>query len=188
MIPILDSILKKAGWGIGDLEGVGVGLGPGSFTGIRVGLAAAQGIAFGNSIPLVGIGSFLALVRGSLISEGVVSPLLQSRRGVFYGGRYLKTSDRIEELSPPEIVAPSRFKELCYKAWIISPQWEELTPRLNEALSGIEITGGEKSFPRARWVAILAALKLKENPAGEIETADPIYLSAYWKGGSKLTK
>ncbi|MDP8213741.1 MAG: tRNA (adenosine(37)-N6)-threonylcarbamoyltransferase complex dimerization subunit type 1 TsaB [Candidatus Euphemobacter frigidus] len=188
LIPILNSILKKAGWGVGELEGVGVGLGPGSFTGIRVGLASAQGIAFGNSIPLVGIGSFAALVRGSSFSEGMVSPLLRSRRGQIYGARYRKKDDKMEELSPPEIIAPARLGELCHNAWIVSPQWEELQSRLEVVFGDAGIIGGEKIFPRARWVAILAERRLRENPAGEIKTATPIYLSNYLASGSKLTK
>ena len=176
LIPILDSILKKAGWGIGDLDGVGVGLGPGSFTGIRVGLAAGQGLAFGTAMPLAGIGSFQAMVRGSSVPDVIHVPLRDGGRGRIYGGRYRKTADIIEELIAPMIVPPGELEEFCRGGWIVSPQWEELMVRLKNT----GIAGGENSFPRARWVAILTEEKLRVDPTTEIESASPIYLSAYW--------
>jgi len=63
LIPVLNELLRLAGWGIDDLDGVGVGLGPGSFTGIRVGLAAGQGDSLrhinspGRNRKLAGYGS-----------------------------------------------------------------------------------------------------------------------------------
>lgn len=176
LIPILDSLLKEAGWGIGDLDGVGVGLGPGSFTGIRVGLAAGQGLAFGTAIPLAGIGSFQAMVRGSSVPDGIHVPLRDGGRERIYGGRYRKTADTIEELITPMIVPPEELEEFCRGGWIVSPQWEELMVRLKNT----GIAGGENSFPRARWVAILTEEKLRVDPTTEIESASPIYLSAYW--------
>jgi len=176
LIPILDSILREAGWNIGDLDGVGVGLGPGSFTGIRVGLAAGQGIAFGTGIPLTGIGSFPAMVRGSSIPDGIHIPLRDGGRGRIYGGRYRKTSDTIEELIAPMIVPPEELEEFCRGGWIVSPRWEEFMVRLKNT----GIAGGENSFPRARWVAILTEEKLRVDPITEIESASPIYLSQYW--------
>jgi len=65
IIPILDRLLAEAGWTVDELEAVGAGLGPGSFTGIRVGLAVARGLSFALKIPLKGVSSFEALARGT---------------------------------------------------------------------------------------------------------------------------
>ena len=59
--PLLDQVLGQAGWTKADLDRVGVGMGPGSFTGLRVGIAFAQGIALGLGIELIGVGSLEAM-------------------------------------------------------------------------------------------------------------------------------
>lgn len=177
LIPVLDKLLRGAGWQIDELDGVGVGLGPGSFTGIRVGLAAGQGLAFGVSIPLVGIGSFPAMVRGSSAPDGPVTVLMAGGPKRIYGGGYRKSGDNIEEIIPPKVISSGELEEMCRGSWIVSPRGERWKKELEEG----EITGGENSFPRARWIAILAEEKIKLSPVNEIETAAPIYLSQYWR-------
>jgi len=176
LVPVLNQLLRIAGWKIGDLDGVGVGLGPGSFTGIRVGLAAGEGVAYGASIPLAGIGSFQAMVRGSSAPDGPVVTLLDGGRGRIYGAGYKKIGDDTEETVSPRLVSAGEIESLCRGAWIVTPRWREW----KQESKGWEISGGENGFPRARWVAILAGEKLKKNPLGELETATPIYLSQYW--------
>ena len=61
----IDAMLSEAGWSLSDLEGIVVGVGPGSFTGIRVGMAAAKGLAYALEIPLYGVSSADALLRRS---------------------------------------------------------------------------------------------------------------------------
>jgi len=177
LIPVLNELLQTAGWRIEDLDGVGVGLGPGSFTGLRVGLAAGEGIAFGASIPLAGVGSFQAMVRGSSAPDGPVVTLLDGGRGRVYGAGYKKSGDGMEESTSPRLVSSGDIESLCRGAWIVTPQWNYW----RKESEGWEIAGGENGSPRAQWVAIVAAEKLKKIPLGEIETATPIYLSQYWK-------
>lgn len=177
LIPVLEGILRDAGWKIKDLEGIGVGLGPGSFTGIRVGLAAGQGIAFGTGIPLIGIGSLHAAARGSSAPNGSIVVLLPAARERVYGAVYKKDGDEIEELIGPRIVSADDFEGFCRRSWVVSPAWKRLKPKAEEW----GITGGEEAEIHARWVAVSAQEKYRKNPNDEIETAAPIYLSEYWK-------
>jgi tRNA threonylcarbamoyl adenosine modification protein YeaZ len=61
LLAVLDELLREAAIGLGDVSGVVVGTGPGAFTGLRVGMATAKGLAYGLHIPLVGVGSAAAL-------------------------------------------------------------------------------------------------------------------------------
>jgi tRNA threonylcarbamoyladenosine biosynthesis protein TsaB len=183
LIPVLNELLQTTGWGIDDLDGVGVGLGPGSFTGIRVGLAAGQGIAFGASIPLVGIGSLQAMVQGSSAPDGPVVTLLDAGRGRVYGAGYRKIGDDVEETIPPMLISSGEIEALCRSAWIVTPRWDEW----KKEAEGWEIPGGENGIPQAQWVAILARKKLRNASIDEIETASPIYLSQYWKNQKKVS-
>ncbi len=170
LLPVLDELLRQAGWKLGDLDGVGIGLGPGSFTGIRVGLAAGQGLAFGCSLPLIGVGSFPALVRGSSLSGGLVVPLLDGGRGRIYGARYRQDETGIRELISPRLVKPGELKDLVRGGRVITPDGLRLRPHLEAA----GIRQWEEASPRAREVAILAGEKFA---AGEFELVEPIYLS-----------
>ncbi|MCC6900465.1 MAG: tRNA (adenosine(37)-N6)-threonylcarbamoyltransferase complex dimerization subunit type 1 TsaB [Polyangiaceae bacterium] len=62
--PLLDQVLAEAGWHKTQIDRLGVGMGPGSFTGLRVGIAFAQGIALGLDRPLIGVGSLEAMAAG----------------------------------------------------------------------------------------------------------------------------
>lgn len=79
--PLLDELLSEAGWSKASLERVGVGMGPGSFTGLRVGIAFAKGIALGLGIPWVGVGSLAAMARACPPEAGPTRvALLDARR------------------------------------------------------------------------------------------------------------
>ena len=65
LMPLLARLMQEAGFGFTDLDRIVVTTGPGSFTGIRVGIAAARGIAFAGGLPLIGISSFEAVAEAS---------------------------------------------------------------------------------------------------------------------------
>ncbi len=180
LVPQLDFLLEKADWKIGDLEGVGIGLGPGSFTGLRVGLAVAQGIAFAREIPLAGVNSFEALVREGAHPDGDVCPIMDARRGRVYLARYRKEGDEFVQTLSPRLLPLEEAGRDCRAAWFVSPHWETLKPLLEETAGGGGEIEGEVAFPKASWTARLASRKLKENPSGEMETVKPVYLSDYW--------
>lgn len=81
LFPALDELLARAGVGYGDLTRIAVTTGPGSFTGLRIGLSAARGLALALNLPVLGIPSLLAL---SLAANGPVAVLLDARRGEAY--------------------------------------------------------------------------------------------------------
>ncbi|MDP8235610.1 MAG: tRNA (adenosine(37)-N6)-threonylcarbamoyltransferase complex dimerization subunit type 1 TsaB [Candidatus Erginobacter occultus] len=173
LLPVLDELLRRAGWEVSDLDGVGVGVGPGSFTGIRVGLAAGQGLALGAAIPLVGVGSFPALARSSAVGEGIVVALLDGGRGRIYGARYRKSGSSTEELVPPRVIAAEELAELVRGGRIITPDGLRLRARLE----AIGIGEWEDAHPRALEIALLTGEKLKTDPTDQLYTAEPIYLS-----------
>lgn len=99
LLPLLERAMEDAGWRPSDLDRVAVGVGPGSFTGLRIGVAFAQGIALGLAIPLVGVGSLRALahaVPGHLAGPRLA--LLDARRAEVFAALY--------EPSGAELLAP----------------------------------------------------------------------------------
>lgn len=85
----IEGLLSKARWGRGDIDAVVVAVGPGSFTGLRIGIATAKGMALGFDIPLVGVSSLEALAQnGRDGGNGVVVSLIDARRGELYAAAY----------------------------------------------------------------------------------------------------
>ncbi len=90
LLPVVREAMQAAGWGLGDLAAIGVVNGPGSFTGVRVGLSAAKGLSEAAGVPLVAV-SRLALLAASvsvLAGESRVCAVLDAGRGEYYCGVY----------------------------------------------------------------------------------------------------
>jgi tRNA threonylcarbamoyladenosine biosynthesis protein TsaB len=104
LLGLLGECMQSAGWQRTDLQKVCVGVGPGSFTGLRVGIALAQGLALGLGLPLVGVPSLAALARaGAGVSAAdVLCPIVDAHRGEFFAAAYTANG---EELWPARTFA-----------------------------------------------------------------------------------
>ena len=170
LLPLIDQALAEAGWSRTALDRVAVGVGPGSFTGLRVGIALGQGIAVGLGIPLLGIGSLRAMaaaVPGE--RPGSRWALLDARRGEVFVAAYDQAG---AELLAPCAIAPAE----------VEPRMDEVSapePRLllGEVLGvllearGIRVQSLETDLPHASSVARLG--EHAEPPANGVE---PLYV------------
>jgi tRNA threonylcarbamoyladenosine biosynthesis protein TsaB len=89
LLPLLERLLAVVGWSRTSIDRLAVGIGPGSFTGLRVGIALVQGIALGLDRPVVGAGSLAAMARGVPTDDRRVRiPVLDARRGELFVAAY----------------------------------------------------------------------------------------------------
>lgn len=89
LIKMIDSILSLSGIGFDDIDMYAASVGPGSFTGVRIGVSAIKGFAFADSKPCVGVSSVSALAFGLCGCRGIITPLIDARRGTYYTGAFL---------------------------------------------------------------------------------------------------
>lgn len=111
LVPLIDTLLRHVGISIDDIEAVAVSSGPGSFTGLRIGVATAKGLAFAKDIPLIGVDSLDALGRRAkpFIEEtDFVVPMIDARRMEVYGK---VLNGKLKELVPlaPIIIEETSF-------------------------------------------------------------------------------
>jgi len=108
LIPMLEQLLLAADWKLGELDFIGVVRGPGSFTGIRIGIATAQGLAQVLKIPLLGITSLDALAWAGYGREEQTVAILDARKNEWYYARYLWSDKRVT-IEGPMAVTPEKL-------------------------------------------------------------------------------
>ncbi len=86
LMPLIDRALKELGYKLADMQALVVGLGPGSFTGIRIGLATALGLSRGSGVEVFGVNSLVSRSYG--VEADIVVPLMDARRGNVYGASF----------------------------------------------------------------------------------------------------
>jgi tRNA threonylcarbamoyladenosine biosynthesis protein TsaB len=167
LLPLAAGLLEEAGLRWQDLELIAVGLGPGTFTGLRIGIATARGLAAATGARLVGIGTLRALAAGA--GDGRVLAVIDARRSEVFVAGY----DSGHQLFGPVPLAPAAVAGLAG-----GPDWLAIGDgalRFRELLEGGGLTVAPEGSPLHR-VSPLAILRLAAD--GEIDdegAVTPLY-------------
>lgn len=140
LLPMIVSLFEDTGIHKEQLKGLAVNVGPGSFTGIRIGLATAQGFCQGLNIPAVGVMTLDALAEGYVFYPGLICPILDARRNQFYTALYQGGGDDPVMLQPAATLSLPELLSLldCYEADIlflgdaVAPYRSELSAALGK--------------------------------------------------------
>ena len=172
--PALDTLLERCGVELRDVEGIGVGLGPGSYTGLRVGVAFAKGLEFGLGVPLVGVPSFEAVAYACRDFEGTICALVDARMGGIYAGLYRSTSGRVEVVRAPWVTKTGEFAvEVGGPLLFVGPN-KAVIEKLGGAFEGAEF---REAYPDAGYTALRAVEVLGERETTErFARLEPYYL------------
>ena len=111
LMPIVEHILKNAGLTMADMDAVAVAAGPGSFTGIRIGVAAAKGLAFGADKPAIGVSTLAAMARGVAFSDGLVICAMDARRNQIYNALFEAKDGQLTRLTDDRAIALADLAE-----------------------------------------------------------------------------
>lgn len=92
LMPAIDDVMTRAGIGFADLDAIAVGVGPGTFTGLRIGVATARSLAKANGLPVRGVSSLAVLAAG--MPDGPRLPLIDAKRGEVYAALFEGDAER----------------------------------------------------------------------------------------------
>jgi tRNA threonylcarbamoyladenosine biosynthesis protein TsaB len=106
LMPLIHELLEGCRWVVADLSAMAVTRGPGTFTGLRIGISTVKGLAAAVRIPVVGISSLAALAFPHLGQNRAVVPLIDARRGEVYYARYSGSREATEPFGPIGVAAP----------------------------------------------------------------------------------
>ena len=105
LMPLLDGMLKTAGLTLDDMDIIAVAQGPGSFTGIRIGVSAAKGLAWAKALPCCGVSTLEAMAYGVTDFEGIVVGAMDARRQQVYNALFRTENGRVTRLCADRAVA-----------------------------------------------------------------------------------
>lgn len=173
----LRAMFAKAGARFDTLDLIAVGLGPGSFTALRIGLATAKGIALAHGLPLVGVSSLAAMawqMRGHL--PGLLCPVLDARRGDLYAAIYRPLPDRIEPVEPEFVAKPAQIADKLRRQQEPVTVLGQLAPEQADDLRAAASIHPDPVFPDALAIAQLGRRRFLTSGADDLPSLRPVYI------------
>lgn len=114
LLPMVEQLLAHAGWTVQDIDLFAVPVGPGSFTGIRIGVSLIKGLAFDSGKPCVGISSLEGMAYNLIGFDGILSPVMDARRNQLYNALFRWQDDQLLRLTEDRLIpAADLVKELA---------------------------------------------------------------------------
>jgi tRNA threonylcarbamoyladenosine biosynthesis protein TsaB len=175
LLPALRQLLPEVGAAPSDIAQVFVGTGPGSYTGLRVGIATALGLARARGATILGVGSGDVLAHAELRPGECASLVLNAYRNEFFFARYRREEQDVATLSAPMVLAPDELAARVESLdWILCDQ--DTLVALPES-SRARLRAG--CAPSARALLELAQTRLTRSGPMPPESIEPLYLRAF---------
>ena len=173
---LIERVLARAGLGIGDVEGLAISIGPGSFTGLRIGLGLMKGLAFAGGVPLAAVSTLEALAAVSGAERGqTVCAALDARKREVYGALFRVDDDgSLRRLGPDVALAPEALAARLPAGTVLVGDASASYP---ETLGpGLVVRPFATHHPRGGVVARLGARLLAAGEAVDVGTTEPVYV------------
>ena len=177
-MPAADLLLKSSGTEPGDIKCIAVATGPGSFTGLRVGLSAAKGVAYSLGVPVMGISGIEALAAGFLYSEKDIFSMVASRRDEVFYGLFQKNGENLIRKAEDRSIRLTDIPDLIRDPTIIigNDYAKQKSVICESGNRNITYAPKEQWVLRASSVGALGLKRLREDDFDDIRDMVPRYL------------
>ena len=175
LLGMVDSLLKASDLRVRDLDGIAYGAGPGSFTGLRIACGVVQGLAFGAELPVVGVGTLLAMAAGTQAQRVVCA--LDARMQEIYHAAYERRGATWHIVHEPSVCPPHAAPPLPGREWFACGSgFGAYRAPLGELYAGQLQVIDPKRYPHAADIARLASPRFAANDTFAAEYAAPLYV------------
>ncbi|MFG6653554.1 tRNA (adenosine(37)-N6)-threonylcarbamoyltransferase complex dimerization subunit type 1 TsaB [Scandinavium sp. M-37] len=188
ILPLVQDILTETGITLTELDALAFGRGPGSFTGVRIGIGIAQGLALGANLPMIGVSTLVTMAQGAWRKTGATRVLaaIDARMGEVYWAEYQRDEQGIwhgeetEAVLKPEAVT-ARLQQLDGEWATVGTGWAAWPDMAHD--TSVTLVDGEMLLPAAEDMLPLACQLLADNKTVAVEHAEPVYLrnNVAWK-------
>lgn len=178
LLPALERLMDFASWKVSDIDLFAVSEGPGSFTGVRIGVSFIKGLAFGGK-KCVGVSTLEALAYNLLGFKGIISPVMDARRGQFYNALFISDGKTITRLSEDRAISAEELEKELEKysdtsVYLCGDGYEIARKMLKN--ENIEDTPEALLKQNAYSVAMVALKEYEKGNATDDSTLSPTYL------------
>lgn len=179
LMPMIENLLKDCNLTVNDIDGYVVSKGPGSFTGLRIGMATIKGLSFGSSKPYISISTLDALAYSLINFKGIICPIMDALRENVYTGLYKNSNGQLESIIEPtpmdidELVATlkEQNEDVIFTGDAVSKHKDYIEEHLPKA----QFAPNHLSIIRASSLGELGLNLLKDGKCDDPNSA-PIYL------------
>ncbi len=175
LLPAIDQATKQLGWRSEDLDEVYVSVGPGSFTGLRIGITVAKTLAMACGVRIVAVGSIAAIASNAPAEAVNVGVVLDAKRGQVFAGRFQRQNGHLVTTLEACLTDPSKFVAESAKPMLLLGEGIEYH---QEALQAADVQFGAKSLwqPKARAVCKIGWARGRKGEFADPVSLGPIYL------------
>lgn len=181
LMPMIDNMMKEARVGIEQLEGIVVAKGPGSFTGLRIGMATAKTIAQVRHIPILGINTLEGLAYNCLPFSGIICPLLNARKQEVYTALFESDSKKLKQIGEYTALSPKDLAEkinsFAKPVMLVGDGVLEYQSFWQEELKGnYFFAPSSLLLPRSTSIGLLGRVRILKGEADDFINLKPFYL------------
>lgn len=172
-------VLDALGWKVKDIDYFACGLGPGSFTGMRVGIATVKGLAFSLNKPVVGVSTLDILARNAGITAAYVIPVVDARRNLIYCSIYRNKFGQAARIKPYMLLTIDEFftkAKLKDNAVILGDAVNLYKQKILMQMKNVTVLDNDYWYPKAHNIIALALERIKAKKFDNPFDIKPIYL------------
>lgn len=180
LLPMAEELLKSCGFTAGDVTHAAVAAGPGSFTGVRIGVAAAKGFCWGRNIPCLGVSTLESMALNLGVYEGYVLPAMDARRSQVYTALFRASCGTCTRILEDQAISLQELGEniqnLSEPIFLVGDGSVLCYNTLSERIPNLVLPPEHRMHQRAAGVALAAARAIARGESGDGAALTPNYL------------
>ncbi|MCZ6678589.1 MAG: tRNA (adenosine(37)-N6)-threonylcarbamoyltransferase complex dimerization subunit type 1 TsaB [Candidatus Poribacteria bacterium] len=177
LMPAIDQILTWAGLTVHDLDACAVGVGPGSFTGVRIGVGTIKPLCYAIKKPILGVSTLEAIAYNLRYTDGLICPILDARKNEVYGAIFRGGKDFARESADLCVPIESLLDRIAATAIFVGDGLQRYAPAVRERF-GEDVTFADATFnvPRGTSIARLGYARLLTGQSDDYFSLTPNYV------------
>lgn len=180
MMPMIDKLLINTGLSIQDMDGFVVSKGPGSFTGLRIGMATIKGLVQATKKPFISISSLDALANNLLVEDCIICPIIDALRGNVYTNFYTRNNGELSTLEFPKLLSVeqliNKLRGFNKKVYFLGDGTYKFKSILTESLNNINFAPSHLNIVKASSLGEIGLKLLMDGKEDNVFSSSPIYL------------